>query len=98
MDSNEYNGWTNRATWVVNLHYGDSEEWLQEMVENAEGDVDKLADYLREEISNQVQEAIGDNMFLSDLINLNDINWGELANAYNDSFWEEDEEETEEEE
>ena len=38
----EYNGWTNRETWAVNLHLSNKQDWYQ-------GAIDKVAGQLRSE-------------------------------------------------
>ena len=59
----EYNGWTNRATWLVNVWYNpESKEEL-----------DSIKDDLMEELI-----SIPDGV-LKDMIDLSDINWKELA-------------------
>ena len=57
-----YNGWRNRATWLVNVWY------------NPETEVD--LDCAREDLESQV-EALGP-CCLTDLIDLSEIDWREL--------------------
>lgn len=92
MSDNTYNGWTNRETWVVNLHFGDSEETLQEMVNDANGDLGRLATMLEDWVQEYVDEIVKD-IFISDMLNLNDVDWWELAATYHDTYWQEEEEE-----
>ena len=47
-DEDTYNGWVNRATWMANLHLSndrDTYDACLEMVEQADYDVRKVADY-----------------------------------------------------
>jgi hypothetical protein len=63
-----YNGWRNRSTWLVNLWFTPSSsdlEWIREALEERVG-----------ELANSKNTI--DN-FLSDLINLQAIDWNELA-------------------
>ena len=59
----EYNGWTNRATWLVNVWY---EPQTKEEVEYAKYDLMEQHDAMP-------------NGVLKDMIDLSDINWEELA-------------------
>ena len=70
MMSNDttYNGWRNQSTWLVNLWFTPSSsdlEWIREALEERVG-----------ELANS--ENTTDN-FLSDLIDLQAIDWNELA-------------------
>ena len=63
-----YNGWRNRSTWLVNLWFTPSSsdlEWIRETLEERVG-----------ELANSKNTI--DN-FLSDLIDLQAIDWNELA-------------------
>lgn len=63
-----YNGWRNQSTWLVNLWFTPSSsdlEWIREALEERVG-----------ELANS--ENTTDN-FLSDLIDLQAIDWNELA-------------------
>jgi len=86
MEGNKYNGWTNRETWLVALWLGDYfSERVEEMASDYD-DIDVFRDALAEEIEDYVDELIdekiGDDGFLRDLINNQDINYSELAAAY----------------
>lgn len=80
MTDTTYNGWTNRATWLVNLHWGD---YWQSRVEDGEA---ITADTMQSDVEAFIDEALasmpeGQRLFLGDLLNL-DINWYELARHY----------------
>ena len=100
-----YNGWTNRATWCVNLHgydelarefYEDNEwKWSKDEMQDA---VNECADYLGDYFWERLDELEVDDMY-RDLIDT-DINFYEIAyNALDEEEWDnyyEDEEEEEE--
>lgn len=60
-----YNGWSNRATWLVNV-WGNPE---------TRADVE----YLRESLEDQLNEL--PDGILKDMIDLSEIDWEELASA-----------------
>ncbi len=62
MKDNTYNGWTNRATWLVNL-------WFEP---KSESDLD----FIKEDLETQVDSL--PNGILKDLVSLGEINWYEL--------------------
>ncbi len=65
---NEYNGWTNRATWLVNV-WGNPE---------SKEDVQSLRSMLEE----QYDEL--PNGILKDMLDLSEINWDELDSHFED--------------
>ena len=73
-----YNGWTNRATWLVNLWFGENLSMMQEDGEAV------TADYIESMITEYVDEIVPTSSFIADLIDLNEINWEELAAHYNE--------------
>lgn len=79
-DDNTYNGWTNRATWCVNLHWGD---YWQALVDEGE---EISADTMRSDVDALLDEAFamlpeGARLFIQDMMS-SDINWHELARHY----------------
>jgi|14BtaG_2_1085337.scaffolds.fasta_scaffold09904_3 hypothetical protein len=66
----KYNGWTNRATWLFNLHYGNKI--------NNETDFNREKNQCEEEHENLIN-TIGTCMW-SDLIDIREINFIELFN------------------
>jgi hypothetical protein len=72
---NKYNGWTNRETWLVNLHFGD---YFQEVAEDGQ---QLMANYIQETIWDMFEEA---NIppFFADMIDLGIVNWKELEEHY----------------
>lgn len=71
----DYNGWTNRETWLVNLHFGD---YFQEVAQDGQ---QLMSDYIEETVWDLFDEA---NIppFFQDMINLGAVNWRELAKHY----------------
>lgn len=63
-----YNGWTNRATWLVDV-WGNPE---------SRADVQSLRDMLEEQV-NELPDGI-----LKDIIDLSEINWDELESRFDD--------------
>ena len=77
-----YNGWTNRATWLVNLWVGDSLfDLAQEEVPLDAGEVENI---VIEMLS--LDGATVENGLAADLLNyaLGEVDWRELAQAANE--------------
>ena len=68
MSNTTYNGWTNRATWLVNV-WGNPE---------SRADVQSLRDMLEEQY-NELPDGI-----LKDMLDLSEINWDELESHFDD--------------
>lgn len=68
MSDTAYNGWTNRATWLVNV-WGNPE---------SRADVQSLRDMLEDQV-NDLPDGI-----LKDMIDLSEINWDELESHFDD--------------
>lgn len=50
-----YNGWTNRATWLVNVWFNpESKEDVQMAREQLESDIDALPDYLKDFVDTDI--------------------------------------------
>jgi hypothetical protein len=77
MRNEEYNGWTNRETWLVNLHWGDI---IAEVFE--EIDLATLADCIEEFVWERLDEELTTNSIFRDFIDLASVNWIELAEHY----------------
>ena len=105
---NEYNGWANRETWLVNLHFGDEiQEVLQEMADDETITDDSSYTFIANEIEGFMDDLLTDSiddissisLFFADLIDLSEIDYYGLAKAYEgDLDYPEPEEEEEEEE
>ena len=67
----DYNGWTNRETWLVNVWY------------NPESKED--IDYLEETLEDEFYELVGGSANIyTDLIDFHVINWDELREHFDD--------------
>ena len=66
----DYNGWTNRETWLVNLHFNpetlEDVEYIKEIID---GMKDKILEIFGTE---------NDGGFLSDYVDFSKINWYEI--------------------
>jgi hypothetical protein len=84
MSNNTYNGWTNYATWRVNLEMFDGfdpADWNDDWQDNKTVRAD-LADYLKETAIQVVEDGCSDKGgFALDyaLAFLDDVNWFEIA-------------------
>ena len=98
-----YNGWANRETWVVNLHFGDSiREMLDDDVEEGTitenssyreiaDRIEEIVDFL---ISDDLDDLIDSSPFLADMIDLSVIDYYDLAQTFeSDLDYPEEEEE-----
>jgi len=65
MDNKKYNGWANRETWLVNLHF--NPETVGD-IENIKNDIEEIEDRI-------------ENFFLRDYIDFGLIDWRELEEA-----------------
>lgn len=80
--NNQYNGWTNKETWLVNMHYGDI---VQEQIKEA-GHME--AEEIREFVEHVALECEAMHCLpvglLMDFINdsFSEVNWYELAEHY----------------
>lgn len=84
----QFNGWTNKETWLVNVWYMDSlPEYFADMdqfhVESCE--LEETIRYIAEECEALSQLPAG---LLSDFINdaWHEVNWHELADALNETL------------
>ena len=71
----DYNGYTNRETWLVNLHYG---EHFQDVANDGQH---LMADYIEETVWDMLEEANVPDMF-KDMIDLSAVDWRELEQHY----------------
>lgn len=80
-----YNGWTNRETWLVSLHFGDdfAEYIEEELNENRnEWDAWEVGEKIREYVFSAINEELNNlSIFLRDMIDLNAIDWEELGES-----------------
>ena len=74
MNDTKYNGWTNRATWLVNV-WGNPES--KDDVRLIKGMIEDLYDELP-------------NGIIKDMVRLSEIDWGELESHFKDGEAEEE--------
>lgn len=77
-----YNGWSNRATWLVNLWVGNNlADYAKDALDQNMSAQD-AQEYLRDD---HWLEDVAEHGFISDLVNevLDQVNWQEIANAAN---------------
>lgn len=70
------NGWKNRETWLVNLWFGDN------FAMDADDGVEITADYIRDIVENYVDEIVPASSFIADMMDMNAIDYDELARHY----------------
>ena len=78
MNDKTYNGWTNYATWRVNLEVFDD---FRVMDEELMDDVYELGQYLRETAEVYIEDSSTEDGLARDyaLAFLSDVNWYEIA-------------------
>lgn len=76
MSGARCNGWSNSATWTVNLWFGDS--WAYD----AERGDTITAEYCRDHVQEYAENILGENAlsgFIWDMLDLGSVDWEELA-------------------
>jgi hypothetical protein len=71
----DYNGYTNRETWLINLYLG---EYFQDVANDGEH---LMADYIESTVWDMLEEANIPDIF-KDMIDLGAVNWRELEDLY----------------
>ena len=96
METQTYNGWTNRATWLVPLHFEDFfNDMIRDEIESNDGDKEKALSNIRDNIEITVKEIFDEevekitNSFVKDLIVLDDINYTEIAENLSEDIFKE---------
>ena len=74
----DYNGWTNKETWLVNLWLGDTLE------ADAGSSIEITAEYVEEVVESYLDSDALNAGFVRDLLNcaLGEINYDEIAEHY----------------
>ena len=78
MSNEKYNGWTNRETWLINLHWDETIEAVFDLG----CDIATLADCIEEFVWERLDEELTTNSIFRDFIDLGVVNWRELAEHY----------------
>lgn len=93
MPDETYNGWTNRATWLMSMYldgnydgegtYRETREWVKSARGSNTGAF-RLGESLREHFSDQIKDSVEDAMvglIIDDLLSyaLDSVNWHEIA-------------------
>ena len=82
-NTNTYNGWTNKETWLVNLWYGEAiTEQIAEQGYQDYCDIREYVEYIAHECEAMSCMPSG---LLMDFINdaFSEVNWDELENHHN---------------
>ena len=76
--TNNYNGWTNYETWLVNLHL-DSNLYYEYLTK--EDNREKLSEIIKEDIINNLELETKKNYLITDLLlaSIERVNWKEIA-------------------
>ena len=69
----DYNGWTNRNTWLINLHFGDVIR--EELQEDASNTSETISNFILDVLQYQEDNA---HPVIRDFIDLSGINWQEI--------------------
>ena len=73
----DYNGWTNRNTWLINLHFG---ELLNSYKED---DIEITADFIKEIWLEHFElETKHLDVVFMDFLDFEGLNWAEIAEHY----------------
>ena len=98
MDTQKYNGWTNWATWMVNLHFDSCFFTDGEVEAGVFDDMDKddircyVASWIQEYVESYLDDVVdNDNIFVQDLIfgTMQDVDWHDIADHYVDDILDE---------
>jgi hypothetical protein len=93
MSDEKYNGWTNRATWMVNLWMSNDEGFYREYTEMASraSSVGSFAAELEEHFGDTVRECAKSSRaeseaFVNDImaVGLESVDWDEIATSWYD--------------
>ena len=69
----DYNGWTNRNTWLINLHFGDAIR--EELEEDASNTAETIENFITDILQYQEENA---HSVIRDFIDTSGINWQEI--------------------
>lgn len=82
MSTKDYNGWTNKQTWNINLMYSEIFETMAE--EQEYDDVDHMAESFEALVSELEFEGLKENTLAHYAVGeyLDQVNWEEIAEHY----------------
>jgi hypothetical protein len=78
MENQKYNGWTNYATWRINLEIFDGSS-LDDIGANSSWSASDLSDYLKDYVYNILQESSEGIALDYAFAFISDVNWYEIA-------------------
>lgn len=93
MEKTDYNGWKNKATWLVNVHLTNNKEYeilLKGFVERAQDHrhlVTILQDHLSDMLTNEDRDPLENDLLTYAFY---DVDWYELADHYFSEYGQED--------
>ena len=97
MDTQKFNGWTNRATWLCSLWFTNLSYLFEDHIEDLSDDhdskdeiLDTLAQWIEECVIEYVDSVVDeDNGFIMDIVNdsIKNIDFIDLAEKYVDDVW-----------
>jgi hypothetical protein len=92
MKHQEYNGWTNQETWLVNMWFGDEfiynlikDEFIYNLIkEDGVSDAETLKDIMEEYILPEIGDGGSRNGYITDVLafTLHEVNWKEIFEHY----------------
>ena len=94
MDTQRFNGWTNHATWLVNLYFNHL-DFTDDVEEGLFDDMDAygirchVASWIQELVESYLDEEVDTtNCFVADIINstINHVDWHDIAEHYVDDI------------
>ena len=86
MTKTKYNGWTNYATWRVNLEIFDGQDWVD--VHSGDlNDTYSVSNSLKEYVEQHIEDTTEDGLARSyALAFINDVNWYEIAEHLTEDY------------
>ena len=84
MSDSKYNGWTNYATWRVNLEIFDGVAWLESFDSNTT--VYDAADYLKQYAIDLIECGTSGLVLDYALAFLDEVDWREIAQSMYDAY------------
>jgi hypothetical protein len=92
MENTKYNGWTNYATWRINLEIFDQWElgdfWGYEDIDPKDVDVQALGEDMKDYVQQLIDEQSPSDSITNSYANafINEVNWQEIAKHMVDAY------------